>query len=297
MAKRILVIVNPHAGSAPEARELEHALDAAGIHCAIRCIPEGVNVSEWLDSLVRDFELLVAAGGDGTVSTVAARAVQSDKTLGVIPVGTLNHFARDAGIPTELREAVQVLAAGHTRRLDVGTVNGRTFLNNVSLGAYPDMVSQRERHHRRWPRPLATALAAFRTWRDLRLVTFHLCVDGDERIRRSPFLLVGNGEYEVTGMRLGRRPTLTDGRLAVYIASEGRRLEMLTLPVRALLGKLAVDRKFEMFQASHTSVELSRQRVRVGIDGEIHILHTPLRFSTRPRALRTIVPALETGKK
>ena len=260
-------------------------------------IPDRADVRRWVTSIAHGCDVLVAAGGDGTVSVVAAVAVDLGKELGVIPSGTLNHFARDAGIPTELDRAVGVLAAGHSRLLDVGTVNDLVFINNASIGVYPRMVWQRNRTRRKgWPRPLSVAVAVIRAWLELRPLALHVCTDGSELIRRSPFLFVGNSAYEVEGMNFGRRPHLTDGTLSVYVAPESGRLDVLTFPLRALGGALKAHEKFETWQASTISVNLARRRVAVALDGEIHTVDTPLCFTVRCNALRTIVPAPETGE-
>jgi diacylglycerol kinase family enzyme len=132
---RTAVILNRRASCSED--ELGAALHATGIAASVHCIRHDVNVAIWLPDLARSCDLLLAAGGDGTVSTVAGTVAHMGKVLGVIPLGTLNHFARDAGIRSDLRE---VLAAGYTRRLHLGTINGRTFINNISVGAYPQMV-------------------------------------------------------------------------------------------------------------------------------------------------------------
>ena len=161
---RLAVILNPRSGSAPGREELARALDAGGIAAEIHCVPPA-DVSPWLAGIANRYDTLVAAGGDGTVSTVAAVALRTAKTLGVIAGGTSNHFARDLGLPARLDATIGVLAASATSLLDVGLVNDRIFLNNASIGAYPHMVWQRTRARQRGlPRPLASSLAVIDTW-------------------------------------------------------------------------------------------------------------------------------------
>jgi diacylglycerol kinase family enzyme len=248
-----------------------------------------------MTSVARRHDILVAAGGDGTASSVAATAVREGKIFGLIPTGTLNHFARDAGIPLELSDAVEILAAGHTRALDAAEVNGFVFINNASIGAYPRLVSERARATRRGlPRPFAVSLGVVRTWLSLRGVTVRLCVDGLELTRRTPFIFVGNGKYEVEGLRFGKRPAISDGTLSLYVAPESGRLDTLALPARALLGTLKGHGKFEGHQASSISMDFPRRSVAVALDGEIRALRSPLRFSIKPRALSMIVPRAES---
>ena len=244
-----------------------------------------------VDHAAASYDVIVAAGGDGTVSTVAAAAARAGKTFGVIPSGTLNHFARDTGIPLELDRAVDVLAAGHTRLLDVGVVNDRVFINNASLGAYPRMVWERNRARRRGlPRPIAMTLAVARTWFDLRSLTVRLVVDGREMVRRTPFIFVGNSEYEVVGTEIGRRPTMTDGKLSLYMAPRFGRGDALLLPVHVLFKTLERHERFEALQAMSISIEPSQHRVSAALDGELHTFEAPLKFGVRREALRVILP-------
>jgi diacylglycerol kinase family enzyme len=292
MAQRTAIFVNPRAGSGLREPQIERALEVAGIQAAIHRVPVHAPLTSWLTEVGSDYDILVAAGGDGTVSAVAATAVRLYKTLGIIPGGTLNHFARDLGIPTDVRNAVATLATGSCRRLDVGAVNGIVFINNASIGAYPRMVWHRDRTRQKgWPRGVAAVAAAVRTWLDLRLLTVRLCIDDTELIRRSPFLFVGNSWYEVEGVRFGRRPRLTDGTLSFYVAPEAGRLTALMLPLRSLLRNLRADDNFEAWQASSISMHLAARQLRVALDGEVHTLTTPLRFAIERGALHAIAPA------
>ena len=296
MAARIAIFLNPNAGSAPERASLERAIRQARVSADLHPIPGVRPPDEWISHAARDYDVLVAAGGDGTVSAVASAVVRLSKTLGVIPAGTLNHFARDTGIPLELDKAVAVLAAGHTRLLDVGHVNDSIFVNNASIGAYPRLVRERTRARRAGlPGRVARSVAVLRTLIDLPTVTVRLVVEGLELVRRSPFVFVGNGRYELEGTQIGRRPVMTDGRLWLYVTPNSGRLDILLLAARALLRKLEQHEKFESFQASSISAELSSRRVGIALDGEIKVLETPLLFRIDNNALRTIVPAPEGG--
>ena len=236
--------------------------------------------------------MIVAAGGDGTASAVARAAVDAGAIFGVIPLGTLNHFARDAGIPANLDEAAKVVAAGYARHLDVGEINGRIFLNNASVGLYPRLVWEREQEQRqgrgKWT---AFGIALVRTWRRYRTVVVRLTVDGREHTRRTPFVFIGNNEYVAEGLHLGGRDGLDRGQLSLYVAPRRGRFEILALPFQAIAGRLSDDVKFESFLAGEVSIEADRPRISVALDGEIAVLRPPLRCRTRPGVLRTIVPA------
>lgn len=289
-AMKWVVVLNRRSGTAPDDTAVAEALQRAGVDADIVPVPSAMGAGS-IDDTAAQYDVLVAAGGDGTVSTVAGAAVRAGKVFGVIPCGTLNHFARDARIPLDLDEAVAVLAAGRTRRLDVGVVNDRIFINNASIGAYPRMVWERNRARKRGlPRPLAAGLAVARTWFDLRSVAARLTVDDRELVRSTPFIFIGNSAYDVEGTAIGRRPTMTDGKLSLYMAPRFGRADALLLPLRVLLKTLEEHERFESFEAAAISIETSNARIGVGIDGEVRMLDAPLRFSVRSDALETILP-------
>jgi diacylglycerol kinase family enzyme len=236
--------------------------------------------------------VLVAAGGDGTVSTVAGVAVQTRATFGVIPLGTLNHFARDAGIPLDLEKAIAAIVEGRTRALDVGAMNEAIFVNNASLGLYPHLVWERQQEQSRGRgKSVAFLVALARTWRRYPTVGVHMTVDDVALVRRTPFVFVGNGEYRAEGVGLGTRASLNGGTLCVHLAPWVGRLEFLQLPIRALRGQLRNDARFESFRACDIRIETGDSRIDVALDGELRSYDTPLRFSIRRGALTTLVPA------
>jgi len=222
---------------------------------------------------------------------VATVAVSTGTRLGVLPMGTLNHFAKDLGLPLELEEAVKAIVAGRVHQVDVGEVNGRIFVNNSSVGLYPRMVWEREaeqrRGHRKWA---AFGIAMLNTWRNYRLTTARLDVDGSATSVRTPFIFVGNNKYTAEGFRLGGRSRLDQGRLSIFVAPECGRFEILSLPVRALTGGLQADAPPLLgLQADTVTVDVTHRRISVAIDGEVAMLAPPLVYRIRPRALEVIV--------
>jgi diacylglycerol kinase family enzyme len=239
--------------------------------------------------------LLVAAGGDGTVNAVAAELVGRPTVLGVLPLGTLNHFAKDLGIPTDLERAVRALRDGSVARIDVGEVNGRIFLNNSSLGLYPDIVRQREHQQERLGRGKwhAMAWAFLGALKRYPFMNVRLEADGEVFARRTPFVFIGNNEYRMEALQIGARACLDRGLLSLYVAHRTGRLGLLRLAVRALFGRLSQASDFDSVCAREILVETRRPRVRVATDGEVTIMQSPLRYRVRPGALRVAVPAGE----
>jgi YegS/Rv2252/BmrU family lipid kinase len=288
--RRVTVIVNQSSGTAAKGEELDPLLKQAGVDAEVLRVA-GAEIADVAAGAADAGHVLVAAGGDGTASTVAGIAVRSGVTFGVIPLGTLNHFARDAGIPLELDKAVETIAAGRTRALDVGIVNDVTFINNASLGLYPELVWERQQEQLRGRRKsLAFLIALVRTWRRYPTVVVHMTVDNTALVRRTPFVFIGNGEYRSEGMGVGTRASLNGATLSVYFAPGVGRLEFLQLPIRALRGQLRDHLKFESFRACDIKIETAARKIDLALDGELRSMQNPLRCSLQRGALVTLVP-------
>ncbi len=292
----IAVIVNAAAGSGNGEKriaELRELFRAAALPVRILPARSGGELRSIAKSAMREQpRMIVAGGGDGTVSTVASLLKATDIALGVLPLGTLNHFARDLRIPMELDQAVAVLVAGHQMQVDVGEVNGRTFLNNSSLGIYPDIVRDRDRQQRRlgrgkrWALVWATLTALRRTpFLDVKLV-----LDGEERSYRAPFVFIGNNRYVMEGFDIGIRESLREGRLSVYVTRRQSRLGLVALGFSALFARLHQARDFEAMTAQSLTVRTRRSHLHVATDGEVALMDTPLEYRSLPLALRVVVP-------
>jgi YegS/Rv2252/BmrU family lipid kinase len=235
--------------------------------------------------------IIVAAGGDGTLNAVASKLVGTDKILGVLPLGTLNHFAKDLGIPLDLTEAAQTIISNNVVRVDVGEVNGRIFLNNSSIGLYPSIVHQRQQKerlgHGKWP---AFFWAAFSVLRRYPFLDVRLTVGGREFRARTPFVFVGNNEYQMQSFEIGGRTNLDRGQLSVYFSHRTRRLGLIALGLRALVGQAEKSENFVAITARELLIETPRSRIRVSTDGEVTIMSSPLLYSIRPRTLLVAVP-------
>jgi diacylglycerol kinase family enzyme len=236
--------------------------------------------------------IVVAAGGDGTVSAVATALAGTDKVLGVLPVGTLNHFAKDLGIPLDLKAAVQTVMDAEVASVDVGEVNGRIFINNSSLGIYPRIVSRREAQQQRlargkWPAFFWATIQALRRFPFLDLrITF----EGQQIFRRTAFLFVGNNEYEIAGFNLGSRTCINAGKLGLYLSHGTGRFGLFRLAFHALFGRVDQAKDFDAFCVTEARIETRKPRLLVALDGEVERMETPLQYRIRPAALRVLVP-------
>src|SRR5947199_3052283 len=149
MAEGFEVIIHCASGGragADAERAVTEAFASCGSRVRVRLAREGSELTELARSAVSNgARAVVAGGGDGTVSAVASALVGTDKALGVLPLGTLNHFAKDLCIPLEVVGAARNVCEGREVSVDVGEVNGRVFINNSGLGLYPHIVRRREK--------------------------------------------------------------------------------------------------------------------------------------------------------
>jgi diacylglycerol kinase family enzyme len=238
-------------------------------------------------------KIVVAGGGDGTINAVASQLVGTEKILGVLPFGTLNHFAKDLGVPLDVEGAARAVVAGRTARVDVGEVNGRIFLNNSSLGLYPSLVREREKLQERSGRGKWSAAfwAALTVLRRYPFLSVRLDVDGEEMQRRTPFVFIGNNEYELDAFHVGTRARLDAGTLSLHVTRDIGRFGLARLGLRALFGRLREDKDFDALRAREVWIETRHSRLRVATDGEVRIMRPPLQYRVLPGALRVCVPA------
>jgi diacylglycerol kinase family enzyme len=240
-------------------------------------------------------EMVFAAGGDGTISTVAAILAGTPVALGVLPVGTLNHFAKDLGIPLEIDAAMHLVSTGRVIGVDVARVNDRIFINNSGLGLYPYMVRHREAVQRRgWAKWFAALVASIKALARYRLLRLHIAVDGVRIARRTPAVFVGNNEYRLDVAVEPRRLTLHDGKLCLYIPRVQRRIELMLFSLRALFGSRHEDSALDMFLTDRFTIDSRHRHLRVSLDGETQVMTTPLEYSAWPGSLRVLVPAEPT---
>lgn len=293
---KIAVIVNASAGAGctPEwAERLTGKFHESGMDVVVTLAKSGAQVIEAAQSaLALGAAIIVAGGGDGTISAVASVVAGSGAILGVLPLGTLNHFAKDLHIPLELDKAIRNIADGRMARIDVGDVNDRVFLNNSSLGLYPDIVRDREKQQRRlgrgkWPAFFWATVAALRRYPFLNT---RLTIDGAEHVRRAPFVFIGNNEYSMEGFKIGTRARLDAGILSLYIGQRTGRLGLLRLALSSLFGRLRQERDFESLTAREIRIDTHHKRLRVSTDGEVAVMATPLLYRIRSAALCVMVP-------
>lgn len=294
---KIPVIINSTAGTGraeAECERLRQAFADVGLEADIMAAQSGADLVEITRRAAeRKPAIIAAGGGDGTINAVASVVAGTDIALGVLPLGTLNHFAKDLQIPLTLEDAARTIAEGHIARVDVGEVNGRIFINNSSLGLYPQIVRHRETQQRRLGRGKWAALA----WASLTAVrrspfmNVRLHVDDVEHRYTTTFVFIGNNEYVMEGFNIGQRTRIDGAQLSVYVSHRRGRGGLLVLALRALFGRLQQADDFQALTAQTLDVETRRPRLHVATDGEVNVMDTPLSYRIRPGDLRVVVPA------
>jgi len=290
----IAVVLNAASGhdtAAKVADRLREIFATAGREARITLARGEINAA--MRRAVEDgCDTLVAGGGDGTINCGASAVVGRKIPLGVLPLGTLNHFAKDLGIPLDLDEATKVVLDGIVCQVDVGEVNGRVFLNNSSLGVYPAIVRLRERYETKvrgkW---IAALWAGLTVLRRNPFMAVRIVVEEKATVRRTPLLLVANNEYRMSGIHAGTRESLTRGRLALYVLNAEQRPGLLRLAWQVLLKGAEQVKEVDLITLEEATVETRRRRLQVATDGEVFTLESPLSYRIRPGALRVHVPA------
>jgi len=291
---RVPVFVNRHGGTASARgdaleQELIEIFIAAGMAIDLHLI-DGAQMPQAVKAAAHS-PLIVVGGGDGTLGCAAEAIIDHGKAaLGILPLGTRNHLARELGIPMDLGEAAKVIADGHRLSIDLARVNGRAFVNNASIGLYPLMVREREKREApKWLAALPAARAAFDRLPHHRL---HIRMEGETNDVVTPMLFVGNNRYELEMGRVGKRSALDGGTLSVFAVERRGRLALLGFALRTLAGRADPERDFcTIGEARALTVSSRARHIDLALDGEVVRLAMPLEFTIQPGALTVIAPA------
>jgi len=285
------VIVNSSGGTA---RRLGDALEtklrdafAAAGHEADPLIVPGDRIARAIAAT--DSEVVAVGGGDGTVATAAAVLSGTGRRLAVLPLGTLNHFARAIGVDGTLEQAATVAVSGKVQAVDLGELGGRVFVNNASIGLYARMVADRDRRH--LPKWLATVPAAFHVLANPGARRTALTIDGERRRVKTPLLFIGNNRYALSAGHVGERESLSDGLLSLYAVAPRGRAGLVLSALRILFGRFDPHSDFAALAEGREILVEGHGDHHVALDGEVLEPEFPLTVSIRPRALSVMVPA------
>jgi YegS/Rv2252/BmrU family lipid kinase len=275
------------------ADKVKEALDAAGVDSDIELVEGGDCEVRCKAIAERGDALLIVGGGDGSISAAASALAGTQTRLGILPLGTLNHFSRDLGIPSDVGEAAKLIAAGKERRVDVAEMNGRIFINNSAIGLYPLMVIDRDVQRKRLGRSkrLAMVVASLRTLVRFNHQRLTLTVNQEKARVDTPLLFVGNNDYRLDLGAPGQRESLDDGELCVLVMRKKTRFGLIAASIRALLNRARSDDMVRVDGVERLRVDSHRSSLSVSLDGEVVRSPPPLDYRIRKRALTVIAPA------
>jgi diacylglycerol kinase family enzyme len=296
VARHFHVIFNPNAGTALASAlttvRLRALFDAAGLAYDIDdndALPLADRVAHAVQGTGN---VIVAGGGDGTVLAVAEAIAGTDKTLGILPLGTMNALARDLALPLDLEGAIVALGSSEPRAIDLAEVNGRPFLHNVIIGLVPSIAVGRELIRGKGViEKLGFVRFMLRRFARARRIALALRREGgDVRIERLQTLVVANNSYEQRFGTIMSRRRLDRGSLTVYLIRSLRVPDAVRLAVEMLWGTWQEDEVIEFEQVRSLDVDGKRKRVLATMDGEVLHLDLPLRFGVRPKSLQVLAP-------
>lgn len=287
--KKVL-FVNEKAGRARKGKELNNLLAEARKQpdLEVHIIENGESLP-WLvkNYLRQGVKIFGVAGGDGTVNSVASCLVNTDIPLVVVPFGTLNHFARDIGVPANPVEAIRLFDEAEPTeiRIDVGEVNGLYFLNNSSIGIYPRLVKQREKYEARLGKIVAYLLAGWNVFRHPHLLNVKFEVNGKKQDLKVGLLFFSNNQINMTPLQAGQRARLNDQIFDVFLVKAATFFDLFRVAASFLRNKLGQSPLVAQVEVCEATVYTSRHHVPVAFDGETCSLTSPLEYKIHPAAL------------
>ena len=286
--RRALLLVNPRARQGTAVEAAVARLTAGGIAVRPETFSAGTEAADDIARLATDADLVVIAGGDGTLSRSAGALLKTGLPLGILPTGTANDLARTLEIPTNLVAAADVIVAGRRRRIDVGSVNDCTFFNVATIGLGVDLAHTLDSDlKRRWGR-LSYAIAAAKVMMRARPFRAWIRENGMETKVRTLQVAVGNGRFYGGGTVVEENAAIDDGHLDLY-SLEFESVVKLALMMRAFRtgGHGAWD---DVRSLKGLEFEIRTRKPRkVNADGEL-VTETPALFKIHPAALEVFTP-------
>jgi len=301
---RATVLLNRGGGSVDDdgaqVDQVTKAMLEAGIDANVSLIDGGEIEGCSRTAVERGDPVLIVGGGDGTISAAAGALAGSETALGILPLGTLNHFAKDLGIPLDLKQAALAIAQGRQQRVDVAEMSAvsaptRVFVNNSAIGLYPLMVLDRDAQQKKLGRSkwLAMVVASMRTLARFKHQRLSLIVNQQKKTIDTPLLFVGNNDYRLEMPGAGTRESLSDGQLCVMVMRSDSRIGFLASTVRALAGRTRPDDMVKLEDVQTLRVNSRKSRLAVSVDGETCHFPTPLEYRIRKGALAVMIAAGE----
>ncbi len=244
----------------------------------------------------QDYDVLVAAGGDGTISSAAAKLVGSSMALGVLPGGTMNLFARSLGLNQELENAAEALAKGSIKAIDTAMLNDQVFILNFSIGLHAKLVKKRKTmaHHSKLQKIYASFRAALFAFSNPPRLCAELELDGRTLLSETPAISVSNNLFGEGHLPYADR--LDEGLLGVYVCTSRSPYDFFRLGVDILLGRWQSNRDIQVLKGQSLTLKIKTKRMRqikMIIDGEMQDLPKILNFKILPKSLKVLRPNTE----
>lgn len=295
------IVLNVGSGrndSAAVTTSIHEELTRAGRVFSLREVTDPKKLGSAAEAAVADAQknggVVVAAGGDGTINTVAQATLGSGCPFGVLPLGTFNLFSRTHGIPAEIPQACQILLGERAYEVQVGLMNDHVFLVNASVGLYASLLQDREHvknqlGRRRWVAIVSALSTILRPHRKLRLA-----IESAEGKRNivTPSLFVGNNRLQLERVGVEESAVIEHRRLVAVVLRSSGFLAMLGLLIRGLIGRLGGDARITSFVFSSMTVRprFGNARLKVATDGEVKHMRAPLVFRVAPQPLLLLRP-------
>ncbi len=294
--RKIAIILNPNAGILGHLEEVRnYCTTLPKDEFDIYIQEETKDIEGCAEELARSYDVIIAAGGDGTVHSVASGILKAGHgAIGIVPLGTFNHLAMDLNIPLEVDDALDcAIKSGIEIKIDAVDCNGHTFLNNSSLGVYARLLHNKESYRSKGiPKWIAFAISTLQVLFNMPKIYVSLKVEGKELRHLTSFVFVGNNHYEIDEA-LGVRTSLCDGVLTIWTTRKSSTLGLLTLLYHLFFSKISSHKDFDVYYGDSVTVEAYTRSVQLSIDGEAIKLAPPLLYKILPRALSVIVPQIK----
>lgn len=292
---RLALILNPGSGkkdARDRVNDIRSRLEGRVREFALYPVSDGSQIAGAAKRAVEEGADIVAAfGGDGTQNAVAGALQGTQTVMAVLPGGTFNYFARALGVGQSLDDAIEAILAGQVEYRDLGEMNGRVFLNNASLGVYPQILETRESIYRRWGRSrLAAYWSVIVALNDMR-APMQLHVDTAEGTRDyvTPLVFVAHSAYQLETLGLEGAGAIADGHFAVFVSHHTQRRELLLAAMRLAMGRASHGDDFDLLIADDLTIDAGKKSKLVALDGEKVRMTAPFQMRVLHDALRVIV--------
>jgi len=297
----IILNVGSGSGDAQKASEIiRSVLDAAGREYELLVVDDPHNLQSvtqrTTELAVRNQGILVAAGGDGTINTVAQAALNSELPFGVIPQGTFNYFSRTHGIPADAAEAAKALLTATIQPVQVGLVNDHLFLVNASLGLYPKLLEDREAYKHQFGRTRFIALLSglMTLLRENRHLVVKLNQKNEAQTLRTSTLFIGNNLLQLKQIGIPEADVVEHEKLVAIVVKPIGTFAILGMLLRGALGQLSESKNVDNFTFDRLTVQprlpFGLRSIKVAMDGEVTKMRTPLVFEVSQKKLLLMVP-------